>query len=209
MDSAFEPAAPSPLAVGGSPLLAEGAHRLIDVAVAGVVLALAWPLLVVAALLIRLDSPGPAIFRQKRLGRNNRLFTIHKLRTMRRGTPDMAKALISPGDSRITRVGAFLRRTSLDELPQFFNVLRGDMSVVGPRPALWNQYDLKAMRTEAGVHLLKPGVTGLAQISGREDMSLEQKVALERMYARIRSPLRDLAIILATVRVVLSRRGTY
>ncbi len=188
---------------------AETMHRLLDVAVAGAALALTWPALAVAALLIRLETPGPVIFRQKRVGRGSRLFTIYKLRTMKWGTPDLAKSLLSPGDSRITRVGAFLRRTSLDELPQFFNVLRGDMSVVGPRPALWNQHDLIAMRVQAGVHHLKPGLTGLAQIRGREDLPLDKKVALETLYARTRSPLTDLAIILATVRAVFCSRGAY
>lgn len=188
---------------------AEVAHRLLDLTVAGAALAACWPLLAAAALLIRLEGPGPVIFRQKRLGRYNRPFTIYKLRTMRVGTPDLAKSQISPGDSRITRVGAFLRRTSLDELPQFFNVLRGEMSVVGPRPALWNQHDLNALRASAGVHRLKPGVTGLAQISGREELPLERKVALEAHYASTRSPARDLAIVLTTIWVIASPRGTY
>jgi len=195
--------------VWGGLLPVEAIHRLIDIAVAAIVLALIWPVLLVAAVLIVVESPGPAIFRQKRLGRNNRLFTIYKLRTMKWGTPDVAKSRISDRESRTTRVGAFLRRTSLDELPQFFNVLKGEMSVVGPRPALWNEDDLKAMRTAAGVHGLKPGVTGLAQISGREDMSLQRKVALEALYARTRSPMRDLEIMLATLRVVFSARGAY
>lgn len=207
MQTALHHTAPSPLERGRP--AAEIAHRLIDIAVATAVLALALPLLAVAAALIRLDSPGPAIFRQKRVGRWNRLFTIYKLRTMKWGTPQVAKSLLAGRDSRVTRVGALLRRTSLDELPQFFNVLRGDMSIVGPRPALWNQHDLIAMRVKAGVHHLKPGMTGLAQISGREELSLEQKVALEAHYARVRSPLTDLAIILATARVVLSGRGAY
>jgi len=209
LGTAIESSRPSQVTGWRFALPAEAVHRLIDVLVSGAASAITWPVLVVAAVMIRLETPGPVIFRQKRMGRHNRPFTIYKLRTMKWGTPDVAKSSLSARDSRITRVGAFLRCTSLDELPQFFNVLRGDMSVVGPRPALWNQHDLIAMRIQAGVHRLKPGLTGLAQIYGREELPPERKVALEAYYARIRSPMTDLAIILATLRAVFSGRGAY
>ena len=128
------------------------------------------PLYLALALAVKLTSPGPALFKQKRVGRGGRLFTIYKFRTMRTDTPrDTATHLLSNPGSYITPLGAFLRRSSLDELPQFFNVLRGDMSIVGPRPALYNQYDLIAAREKAGVNRVRPGITGWAQINGRDE----------------------------------------
>ena len=124
------------------------------------------PVYLLVALAVKLTSPGPVLFRQKRVGRGGRLFTIYKFRTMRTDTPrDTATHLLQDPSRYITRVGAFLRRSSLDELPQFFNVLKGDMSIVGPRPALYNQYDLIAAREKAGVNAVRPGITGLAPVS--------------------------------------------
>ena len=184
-------------------------RRAADVATASVSLILLSPLLALIALLIRLDSRGPALFRQRRIGRGSSEFTILKFRTMRVGTPDLASHLMGPGSSRVTRVGRFLRRTSIDELPQLWNVLKGDMTLVGPRPALFNQDDLIALRQRAGVDALKPGVTGWAQVNGRDDVSIETKVALDRHYLDHVSPAMDAWILLRTVVVLFSDRGVY
>jgi O-antigen biosynthesis protein WbqP len=187
----------------------ERVKRALDVLGSGAALLLLWPVLLLVAVAIRLDSPGPAIFRQVRVGLKNTHFVIYKFRTMRSDTPDVAKSQLSRADSRITHLGRILRRTSLDELPQFFNVLKGDMSLVGPRPALYNQHDLIDMRTKAGVHLVKPGLTGLAQISGREDLSLPRKVELDQYYAAHASIWLDLRLLFQTPFALLSPRGTY
>ena len=179
-----------------------------DLTGALLLLVLASPLLLVVAVAVRLDSDGPALFRQRRSGRGGREFVIVKFRTMRPGTPDLASHLIQDqAASRITRFGAWLRRTSLDELPQLFNIVRGDMSFVGPRPALYNQDDLIAMRRDAGVDALRPGVTGWAQINGRDDMPMERKVALDRWYLEHTGPLVDVLILLRTPVALLSSRG--
>ncbi len=166
------------------------------------------PLLLVLALAVRLDSPGPVLFRQRRSGQGSREFRIMKFRTMRTGTPDLATHLIADrAAARVTRLGAFLRRTSLDELPQLWNVLKGDMSLVGPRPALWNQDDLIAMRQALGIDALRPGVTGWAQVNGRDAISMEAKVAADHEYFRTMSMGRDLAILARTAGVLFSGRG--
>jgi lipopolysaccharide/colanic/teichoic acid biosynthesis glycosyltransferase len=185
------------------------AKRAVDVVVAGLLLVALSPLLLVIALAVRLDSPGPVLFRQRRIGRGSRGFTILKFRTMQVGTPDLASHLMGPGSSRVTRVGRLLRRTSLDELPQLLNVLAGDMTLVGPRPALHNQHDLIALRQEAAVDGLKPGVTGWAQIHGRDDIPLERKVAYDRWYREHVSFGLDLWIILRTPVALLSSRGVF
>lgn len=185
------------------------AKRSLDVvgAVAGLVAAS--PVLLVTALAIRLDSPGPALFRQRRIGRGSRPFVIVKFRTMRVGTPDLASHLMGPGSSRLTRIGGFLRRTSVDELPQLWNVLTGDMTLVGPRPALHNQDDLIALRREAGVDALRPGLTGWAQIHGRDELTVEQKVNFDRWYLENARFGLDLWILLRTVRTLFSSRGVF
>lgn len=182
--------------------------RLLDVLAALALLAvLGVPLLAVAAW-IRLDSPGPALYRQKRSGRGSGEFVIFKFRTMAAGTPDLASHLMSGRHaSYVTRAGSFLRRTSLDELPQLLNILRGDMTLVGPRPALWNQFDLIAMRQQAGIDALKPGVTGWAQIHGRDDIPMDRKVALDRHYLERVGPGIDLWVLVRTPVVLLTGRG--
>lgn len=157
-------------------------------------------------ILIRVSSPGNAVHWSKRIGKNNEIFLMPKFRTMRIDTPQVATHLLSDGKNYITPIGSFLRKTSLDELPQLWSVLRGDMSLVGPRPALFNQYDLMELRTKAGVHVLVPGVTGWAQINGRDELSSEEKVKYDKEYLERRSIVFDLKIILLTVfKVVLSR----
>jgi O-antigen biosynthesis protein WbqP len=185
------------------------AKRILDVLLSGLALLVLWPLFLCIAIVIRFDSPGPVLFRQVRVGLRNSHFRIYKFRTMRTDTPDVAKSNIGREDPRITRVGRFLRRTSLDEFPQLFNVLKGEMSLVGPRPALYNQDDLIEMRTRVGVHLVPPGMTGLAQVSGREDLELRRKVELDGHYAHHASFWFDIRLILRTPLALLSRRGAY
>jgi O-antigen biosynthesis protein WbqP len=166
------------------------------------------PLLGVLVLAIRLDSPGPALFRQTRLGRGGRNFTLLKLRTMKIGTPDVpTDVLQKSADDPRTRLGKFLRRLSLDELPQLVNVLKGEMSLVGPRPALPGQTSLNDKRRAAGVEALLPGITGWAQINGRDEIEEDEKVRLDVFYRSHRSAWLDLTILLRTVLPVLTGKG--
>lgn len=181
--------------------------RLFDILVATVGLALGWPLLLVLAVAVRLDSPGPAIHWSRRVGQGNRIFRMPKFRTMRTDTPDVATHLLETPERWVTPLGRFLRRTSLDELPQLWSVLAGEMSLVGPRPALFNQDDLVALRTDAGVHVLRPGVTGWAQVNGRDDLAIPEKVRLDREYLDRANVLFDLAILARTACMALTGRG--
>ena len=166
------------------------------------------PVYLLVALAVKLTSPGPGLFRQKRVGRGGRLFTIYKFRTMRTDTPrDTATHLLQDPSRYITRVGAFLRRSSLDELPQFFNVLKGDMSIVGPRPALYNQDDLIAAREKAGVDAVRPGITGLAQINGRDELPIPVKVRYDREYVENLSLKMDARCFFGTIWSVLRAEG--
>ena len=181
--------------------------RLFDlflVLTAGVVLIL--PIMIVAAA-VRLTSPGPALYWSDRVGRHNRIFRMPKFRSMRIGTPAVATHLLQDPDAWLTPIGAFLRKTSLDELPQLWSILAGDMSFVGPRPALFNQDDLVALRTERGVHELVPGLTGWAQVNGRDELPIPDKVALDVEYLRRHSLLFDLRILWLTVVKVIRRDG--
>ena len=171
---------------------------------AGVILIL--PIMVMAAA-VRLTSPGPALYWSERVGRHNRTFRMPKFRSMRIGTPAVATHLLQDPDAWLTPIGAFLRKTSLDELPQLWSILAGDMSFVGPRPALFNQDDLVALRTERGVHELVPGLTGWAQVNGRDELPIPDKVALDVEYLRRRSFLFDLRILWLTAVKVLKREG--
>lgn len=170
---------------------------------AGVILLL--PLVVVAAV-VRLTSKGPALYWSDRVGRNNSIFKMPKFRSMRVGTPAVATHLLHNPDSALTPIGAFLRKSSLDETPQLWSILKGDMSFVGPRPALFNQYDLVALRTQCGVHKLVPGLTGWAQVNGRDTLPLAEKVALDQRYLQMQSFFFDLYILWLTfLRVVRSK----
>jgi lipopolysaccharide/colanic/teichoic acid biosynthesis glycosyltransferase len=181
--------------------------RALDLAIALPALVLAAPVMLAVAAAIRLDSPGPVLFRQRRIGRGSSEFVLLKFRSMAAGTPDLATHLVQPGMVRVTRVGAFLRRTSLDELPQLWNILRGEMTLVGPRPALYNQHDLIELRRKSGVDALKPGLTGWAQINGRDEIPMEQKVALDRHYLDRVSAGFDLQILLRTAATLFTMRG--
>ncbi|SDN02325.1 O-antigen biosynthesis protein WbqP [Polaromonas sp. JS666] len=167
---------------------------------------LALPILVVAAL-VRLTSPGPALYWSDRVGRRNQIFRMPKFRSMRVGTPAVATHLLSNPQAHLTPIGAFLRKSSLDELPQLWSILTGDMSFVGPRPALFNQADLIALRTAHGVDALVPGLTGWAQVNGRDELPIPDKVALDAEYLRRRSLGFDLHILWLTAIKVLRRDG--
>lgn len=159
------------------------------------------------ALAVRCTSRGPVVYWSDRVGRDNRLFRMPKFRSMRVDTPAVATHLLQNPEQWLTPIGSFLRRSSLDELPQLWSILKGDMSFVGPRPALFNQADLIALRTECGVHRLVPGLTGWAQVNGRDEIPLQQKVALDRLYLEQRSVLFDLQILWLTAAKVLRREG--
>lgn len=166
------------------------------------------PVLAVIALWVKLDSPGPVFFRQKRVGKDKTFFSILKFRTMYADTPkDVPTHLLKNPDAMITRSGRFLRRTSLDELPQMFNILRGQMSVVGPRPALWNQDDLIAERDKYGANALVPGLTGYAQINGRDELPIPVKAELDGYYANHLSFVLDVKIFFKTIANVLHEDG--
>jgi O-antigen biosynthesis protein WbqP len=162
---------------------------------------------VLVALAVRLTSPGPALYWSDRVGRHNRIFRMPKFRSMRIDTPAVATHLLTDPDKYLTPIGPFLRKSSLDELPQLWSILRGDMSFVGPRPALFNQDDLIALRTQQDVHELVPGLTGWAQVNGRDELPIPQKVALDAEYLRRQSLVFDLQILWMTFVKVLRREG--
>jgi O-antigen biosynthesis protein WbqP len=179
--------------------------RLVDIGLVFMALFfLILPLLIVAAI-VRLTSTGPVLYWSDRVGRENKLFRMPKFRTMLVDTPAMATHLLPEPKRFLTPVGSFLRKSSLDELPQLWSVLKGDMSFVGPRPALFNQDDLIKLRTEKGVHALKPGITGWAQINGRDELPIPEKVKLDVDYLHKYSLFFDLKIIALTVLKVLCR----
>ena len=165
------------------------------------------PVLILIWLAVRIDSPGPALFWSQRFGRDSTLFAMPKFRSMKLGTPQLPTHLLGDPDAKLTRVGRFLRRTSLDELPQLWSVLRGDMAIVGPRPALFNQHDLMDLRREGRIDRLRPGITGWAQVNGRDELVLTEKVRYEKEYLTRRSWGFDLRIIWLTARRVFARDG--
>lgn len=177
---------------------------LLCVGMAMLVFAVPFALLVIV---VKLTSKGPALYWSNRVGRNNALFSMPKLRTMRVDTPVVATHLLNDPDQFLTPVGGFLRKSSLDELPQLWCILRGDMSVVGPRPALYNQHDLIALRTAQGVPSIPPGLTGWAQVNGRDELPLDVKVQLDAYYLKQRSLWLDIKIVFLTVLKVVRRDG--
>ncbi|WP_047374733.1 sugar transferase [Exiguobacterium sp. ZOR0005] len=182
--------------------------RRFDVLVSATALVVLAPLFLMLAVLIKLDSRGPVFFRQQRVGRDETLFWIYKFRTMRDDTPnDVPTHLFNDATKHITKIGAFLRKTSLDELPQLINILQGDMSLVGPRPALWNQDDLiEARRKEGATHVV-PGLTGWAQVKGRDELPIDVKAKLDGDYVRHMGHRLDLLCLAMTVRNVLLKEG--
>ena len=163
--------------------------------------------IIITALLVSLTSTGNVLYWSDRVGRHNKLFKMPKFRSMRVNTPAVATHLLENPNQFLTPIGSFLRKSSLDELPQLWSILRGDMSFVGPRPALFNQYDLIALRTENGVHKLTPGLTGWAQINGRDELQITEKVVLDTAYLHQKSFRLDVKIMLLTVIKVLHSHG--
>ena len=182
--------------------------RLLDLllsAVAAVVLAIPMAIL---AIWIKIDSPGPVFFKQRRVGAHKTHFNILKFRTMRGDTPhDVPTHLLKNANSYITKSGAFLRRTSLDELPQIYNILAGQMSIIGPRPALYNQYDLIEARDAVHANDIRPGLTGLAQVNGRDELPIDVKARYDGEYAADITFRKDLAIFFRSITYVFERRG--
>jgi len=181
--------------------------RLFDLLLAlAAAVILAVPVLLVA-LAVRLTSPGPALYWSDRVGRNNKIFRMPKFRSMRVGTPAVATHLLADPKAHLTPIGSFLRKSSLDELPQLWSILVGDMSFVGPRPALFNQHDLIELRTQLGVHELVPGLTGWAQINGRDELPIPDKVKLDVAYLQRQSLWFDVSILWLTFVKVIRRDG--
>ena len=182
--------------------------RVIDFCVALLGLIILSPFLLILVIAIKVDSKGPVLFKQKRVGIHKSHFMILKFRTMRIDTPkDVPTHMLANPEQYITKVGKFLRKTSLDELPQIFNILKGDMAIVGPRPALWNQYDLIEERDKYGANDVRPGLTGLAQIKGRDELPIDVKAKYDGDYARNITFANDVKIFFGTITSVLGAKG--
>jgi O-antigen biosynthesis protein WbqP len=179
--------------------------RLFDLILVILAALLLFAPVVMVAVFVRLTSKGPILYWSDRVGRGNKIFKMPKFRSMRVGTPAVATHLLADPKAHLTPIGSFLRKSSLDELPQLWSILVGDMSFVGPRPALFNQYDLIKLRTKTGLHYLVPGLTGWAQINGRDELPIPQKVALDVEYLHRKSFLFDLKILLLTAWKVIKR----
>lgn len=182
--------------------------RIIDVVLALLGLIILSPMFLIIILAIKLDSKGPIFFKQRRVGKNKKIFKIYKFRTMKVDTPSNAPThLLKNSNFFITKVGKFLRKTSLDELPQLVNIMKNEMSVIGPRPALWNQYDLILERDKYCANGIQPGLTGLAQINGRDELSIEKKAALDGIYVQKMSFLFDIKCFLGSIISVVKKEG--
>jgi O-antigen biosynthesis protein WbqP len=182
--------------------------RCLDIVICLMALLLTWPIFVGIALAVKLSSPGAVLFRQKRVGKGKQYFEIYKFRTMRSDTPkDTPTHLLQHPEAFITPIGKLLRKTSLDEIPQIFNILKGEMSIIGPRPALWNQDDLVAERDQYGVNDLVPGLTGWAQINGRDELPIPVKARLDGEYVKRFGLGMDVKCFLGTIRSVLKSDG--
>ena len=183
------------------------AKRLLDFGLGLFAFLVLSPVMLLISFLVLVSSSGPILHWSSRVGQKNKIFKMPKFRTMRVGTPAVATDLLSDPGQWLTPIGSFLRKTSLDELPQLWSIIMGDMSVVGPRPALFNQYDLIRLRTKAGVEILLPGLTGWAQVQGRDNLSLAEKLLLDIEYLKKRSFLFDLYIIAKTFWRILDLRS--
>ena len=182
--------------------------RILDFVISILGIVILSPVFLVIILLIKLDSRGPVLFKQRRIGINKKEFNILKFRTMKTDTPkDMPTHLLDNPEIYITRIGKFLRKTSLDELPQIINIIKGEMSIIGPRPALWNQFDLIKERDKYSANDITPGLTGWAQINGRNSITWTEKFNLDVWYVKYRSFLLDLKIIFLTVKKVIIKEG--
>jgi O-antigen biosynthesis protein WbqP len=181
--------------------------RTFDILLASLVAVILFVPVLIVATLVRLTSEGPVLYWSDRFGRGNRIFKMPKFRSMLIGTPAVATHLLNDPDSCLTPIGSFLRRSSLDEIPQLWSILKGDMSFVGPRPALFNQADLVALRSEYGVDVALPGLTGLAQINGRDELTIIAKVKFDAQYVKQQSVGLDMKILFMTFLKVLRRDG--
>ena len=182
--------------------------RLLDIILSGCAIVILSPLLLIIAVAIKIDDPGPVLFRQKRVGIHKTHFSIMKFRTMKMDTPrDTPTHLLENPEQYITKVGKFLRKSSLDELPQIFQIFTGKMSIIGPRPALWNQFDLIAERDKYGANDVRPGLTGWAQINGRDELPIEVKARLDGEYVEKLSFLFDCKCFFGTIGAVLKHDG--
>lgn len=182
--------------------------RLIDIVLSGCAIVILSPILLIISILIKVQSPGPVLFKQKRVGKDKKLFMIWKFRSMRTDTPkDMPTHMLSNPDQYITKIGKFIRKTSLDELPQIFNIFTGKMSIIGPRPALWNQYDLIEERDKYGANNVTPGLTGWAQINGRDELEIPVKAKLDGEYVNKMSFFFDCKCFVGTIFSVLKHDG--
>ena len=182
--------------------------RLLDIILSGCAIVILSPLLLVIAIAIKIDDPGPVLFRQKRVGIHKTHFSIMKFRTMKMDTPkDTPTHLLENPEQYITKVGKFLRKSSLDELPQIFQIFTGKMSIIGPRPALWNQFDLIAERDKYGANDVRPGLTGWAQINGRDELPIDVKARLDGEYVEKLSFLFDCKCFFGTIGAVLKHDG--
>lgn len=184
--------------------------KIVDVMLGGITLVVLSPIFAIIAIAIKIEDgiTAPVIFSQKRVGMNQKYFKLYKFRSMRLDTPhDKPTHLLENPDQYITKVGRFLRKSSLDELPQLWNIAKGDMAVIGPRPALWNQYDLNELREEYGVHQIKPGLTGYAQITGRDELSIEEKSLKDAYYLKHLGFLIDIKCFFGTFLSVLRSDG--
>jgi len=181
--------------------------RLLDIIFSIILFILFIPLWIVVPILIKADSAGRVVFTQKRVGLGSIYFKIYKFRTMKEGTPDIPTDKVKDQEDLNTKLGTTLRRLSIDEIPQLYNILKGEMSFVGPRPALYNQDRLISLRKESGVGRIRPGVTGLAQVSGRDSLTIPEKVGYDSKYVENMSFWLDTKIVFVTVRAVLSGKG--
>lgn len=182
--------------------------RILAIVISGSAIVILSPILLLIALAIKLDSRGPVLFKQKRVGKNKKHFMIYKFRSMYVDAPsDMPTHLLKDPTAMITKVGAFLRKTSLDELPQLFNIFKGEMAIVGPRPALWNQYDLIEERDKYRANDIRPGLTGWAQINGRDELEIDEKSKLDGYYVENMGLLRDIKCFFGTFISVAKSEG--
>ena len=181
--------------------------RLFDIVFSLLGMIILFPLFLGVALAIKLDDRGPVFFKQKRVGIDKKIFYLYKFRSMKINTPDIPTHLLDNPEQYIIRIGKFIRKTSIDELPQLFNILIGDMSIIGPRPALWNQDDLIAERDKYGANSVRPGLTGLAQISGRDELEIPVKAKLDGEYIEKMSFLFDFKCFFGTITAVLKHDG--
>lgn len=181
--------------------------RLLDFLLALCGLLVLWPVFLIIAIAIKINDPGPVFFSQKRVGLHKQYFQLYKFRSMKVSTPDVPTHLLEHPEQYISRVGGFLRKTSLDELPQLLNILRGDMAIIGPRPALWSQEDLIAERDQYGANDVRPGLTGWAQINGRDELTIEEKSAYDGEYVKRLSFAFDCKCFFGTIGAVLRHDG--